>query len=150
MVEPTATPKTRVGPAIPVVAASAAQQGRGHLIFVYGTLRASFGNWKYFLEGNSDRHPDGITRPEYTMLNMGMYPGVVDGGSTAIVGEVYGVDDYVLSGLDRLEGHPNFYVRTPITLQDGREVQMYILNKQWQSGVDSRYAITSGDWKRRS
>lgn len=132
------------------VAADAASGVRKHLIFVYGTLRAGYGNFRYYLEGNADRLEDGLTLPEYTMLNMGMYPGVVEGGDTPIIGEVYSVEDFVLAQLDRLEGHPTFYRRTPIVLQDGRNVQMYVLDRTWQASADARHVIKSGDWKKRS
>jgi gamma-glutamylaminecyclotransferase len=131
------------------LAAAAAGVGEKHRVFVYGSLRQGFGNHKYYLQGRADFQGEGLTAPEYTLLNLGAFPGVVKAGNTAITGEVYGVSEGLLRELDRLEGHPNFYRRTPITLQDGREVEMYILGNHWNGSADARQIVLSGDWKKR-
>ena len=48
--------------------------------------------------------------------------------------------------LDRLEGHPRFYQRTPIVLADGTMVQAYLLTPE---KVARRPVIESGDWRTR-
>lgn len=77
------------------------------------------------------------------MHDLGAFPGIVP-GEAAIEGELYEVDAATLVRLDRLEGHPHFYRRTPIKLHDGSEVETYVLSL---AHVSSRPVIASGDWR---
>ena len=80
-----------------------------HCVFVYGTLRLGGANHAYLRMG---RFLGRFTTPaSYTMLNVGQYPGVVDGGRDAIHGEVYMVNPRILQRLDRLEDVPRSYHR---------------------------------------
>lgn len=117
-----------------------------HRIFVYGTLRKGEGN-NGLLKGSTYLGM-GVTLPEYEMYNLGHFPGVVDGGLTSIVGEVYEVDEETLRRLDRLESHPALYTRTPLTLAGdtaGMEVEMYVFNLPVKGCVK----IEGGDWVER-
>lgn len=119
------------------------------LAFVYGTLRKGYGNHPILEDslfvGNAK------SLPQYTMLHLGGFPGVVAGGTTSIVGELYDVDDETLANLDRLEGHPNFYKRASISVHDGCCVwnaETYLLPVEWLN--EYRQAIIkSGDWSKR-
>jgi gamma-glutamylcyclotransferase (GGCT)/AIG2-like uncharacterized protein YtfP len=55
------------------------------------------------------------------------------------------VDERTRDALDRLEGHPSFYVRTRIRLANGRIVETYLLDRAQVAG---RPRITTGDWRR--
>jgi gamma-glutamylcyclotransferase (GGCT)/AIG2-like uncharacterized protein YtfP len=91
---------------------------------------------------------EGVTLPEYTMFAAGV-PYVARGGTTAIKGEVYEVPEAgVLGPLDRLEGHPRHYVRTPIALADGREVEIYLMPEELAARAtrEGMPTIPSGDW----
>ena len=79
------------------------------LIFVYGSLLKGLGNHLVLKRARFVR--DAHTTPAFTLVNLGAYPGLLAGGTTAVRGEVYVVDDETLAALDRLEGHPNFYRR---------------------------------------
>lgn len=81
-------------------------------VFVYGSLK--LGNYNSDLLSDAIYVGDFKTSPEYFLLDLGRFPAVVPGGSTAVQGEVYMVDDYILSGLDELEGYPDFYNRIVI------------------------------------
>ena len=128
-----------------------------HRIFVYGSLRAGFGNHR--LLKDSRYIGEAVTAPQYTMLHLGGFPGVVADGQTSIVGEVYEVDHDTLRLLDRLEGHPNFYARTPIEVArvgntdidlgpEAIDAEVYLLPQQWVE--DGRNPIIAGgDWKNR-
>lgn len=116
-------------------------------IFVYGTLLSGFGN-NILLEGQNFLGP-ATTKPEFTFIDIGGFPGLMEGGKTAIKGEVYDVDDDCLVSLDRLEGcdpsNPNrgMYGQLQITLKDGREVITYRYNSR-----DRIYKeIESGDYR---
>ena len=110
-------------------------------VFVYGTLRAGEPN-HYLL----DRHAlvaRARTEAAFELVSLGAFPAMIAGGTTAVVGEVYVIDPVTLAALDRLEGHPRFYQRTAIRLEDGDEVLAYLLSPEQARG---RTRIPSGDW----
>ena len=112
-------------------------------IFVYGTLMTGFGNNRLLRSSKLLR--TATTRPEFTMLHLGGFPGIVRGGDTVIHGEVWEVDQSTLHDLDRLESHPNFYRREDITLSDVEDAQVYVLPQHWLS--QGNRIILSGDWR---
>ena len=83
------------------------------------------------------------TEPAFELVSLGAFPAMVAGGATAVVGEVYDVDAVTLAALDRLEGHPRFYERRTVRLEDGDEVAAYVLPIEQAHG---RPRIPSGDW----
>lgn len=116
-----------------------------HHLFVYGTLRRGCGNHRY-LE-RAIFVGEARTRRGFRLRDLGYYPGMVrDGGQGRVRGEVYAVDPTVLASVDRLEGHPTFYLRTGIVLDGGIEVETYLLRAEQ---VDGRTVIPGGDWSRR-
>ena len=109
---------------------------------MYGTLRT--GQPYHHLLGGSPLAFT-ATPPDYELLNLGRYPGLVTDGHTKVVGEVYEVDEQTLGVLDEYEDHPNEYIRREITLDDGTRAQAYIFQPK---GV--RYPIiASGNWLKR-
>jgi gamma-glutamylaminecyclotransferase len=112
-----------------------------HRVFVYGTLLAGEPNhrllWTASFEGPA-RTADG-----FALFDLGAFPGMVRAVTGVVHGEVYRVDDHTLAALDRLEVHPDFYVRTLIGLEDGREVWAYLLDAERVSG---RRRIAPGSW----
>lgn len=119
-------------------------------IFVYGTLLRGFGNWSWALKDQTFIKT-AETLPEYKMVSIGSFPGVCPNGTTAIVGEVFEVDDSRLRDIDSLEGYNaatptrGLYDRKLITLTDGTEALMYIFNSA-RNGM--KYPdIASGSWR---
>jgi gamma-glutamylcyclotransferase (GGCT)/AIG2-like uncharacterized protein YtfP len=78
------------------------------------------------------------------MVDLGYFPGVIQSPEsyTAIHGEVYEVTPDVLQELDFLEGHPDFYERRVVTLEDGTEAWVYLLPNEFLD----RPTVDSGDW----
>ena len=111
-------------------------------VFVYGTLRR--GQRNHALLGSGRLLGPFITRPLYTMLDLGAYPAVVPGGSTAVTGEVYAVDAQILASLDRLEGYPRLYTREILETPYGN-AWLYI----YLGSPAGRRSIGAGDWVRR-
>lgn len=109
-------------------------------VFVYGSLLKGLGNHP-LLERSRLVQAEARTPPAYTLHDLGGFPAMVAGGSTSVVGEVYEVDGATLERLDRLEGHPRFYMRTRIRLADGCRVSTYLLRQC------ERPVIPSGDWR---
>jgi gamma-glutamylaminecyclotransferase len=115
------------------------------LVFVYGTLLPGE-TWHAALTG-ARRVGPGRTLPTFELLDLGPFPGLVSGGATAVEGEVYALNAAHLDALDALKGHPEFYRRTAIELEDGREAFAYLLSPQRR--LPSMRAITGGNWKKR-
>ena len=112
------------------------------LLFAYGSLRSGFGN-HCVLGKDSDLLGLFKTEPVYEMLDLGAFPGVIEGGSTSITGEVWAVDDSTWNRVEVLEGYPNFYNRISFTTDYG-EATMYVLDK---NSFSSRgHFVKSGDW----
>ena len=109
-------------------------------IFVYGSLRQG-GALSWYLAG-SECLGEKETKKEHSLYSLGPFPAMTAEGDTAVIGEVYEVNKETLDMLDRAEGHPNFYVRTPIVLEDGTKVEAYLL-PGIPRGCEK---VESGDW----
>lgn len=85
------------------------------LLFVYGSLMRGL--------ANSDQMPVqarfirvAATVAEYSLLDMGPYPGAVGNGRKSLKGELYAVTRGGLSVVDAFEGVPSFYRRVRVQL----------------------------------
>jgi len=120
-------------------------------IFVYGTLLKGCSNHPYFLS-EAKKLGSHTTEPEFTMLHLGGFPGVVANGNTAIVGEVYEVTEQQLEGIDHLEGYnsenPQFglYNKKQINTPWG-PAWIYIYNAR--RDISDSQIIHSGSWNTR-
>ena len=115
---------------------------KGTVVFVYGTLLR--GEPNHPLLAGSEFLGPAVTVPEFTLVDLGAFPGLIAGGDTAVQGELFSVDKPTLAALDQLEGHPRFYRRSPITLSDGQKVLGYVLPVQYLTRGDR---IPGGDWR---
>jgi len=114
------------------------------LLFVYGTLLA--GERNHSLLAEAEPHGAACTAAAFDLVDYGGFPAIVPGGTTAIAGEVYAVDDPTLAAIDRLEDHPHLYRRTALCLADGRLVEAYLLDRDRAVGLPR---LPSGDWHER-
>ena len=112
-------------------------------IFVYGTLMRGEGNHR--LLAGAKRIGAARTAPQFLFVSLGGFPGLVRGGDLSVRGELYDVGVGTLHDLDRLEGHPHFYRRQPIALDDGARAIAYLLTA---GQVRGRERIASGDWRK--
>jgi gamma-glutamylcyclotransferase (GGCT)/AIG2-like uncharacterized protein YtfP len=55
---------------------------------------------------------------------------------------VYEVSKEKLDHLDRIEGHPYLYVRTPIVLEDNTEAEVYLFPQEPLNNE----VVEGGDW----
>jgi gamma-glutamylaminecyclotransferase len=120
-------------------------QGRpksGHRMFVYGTLLSGESNHRLLV--GARLIGESRTEPSFELRSLGAFPGLVPNGTCSVLGESYEVDDGTLAALDRLEGHPSFYTRTPVKLADGCVAETYLLRPDQVRG---RPAIMSGNWR---
>lgn len=112
-------------------------------VFVYGTLRV--GEPYHHLMSACEYLGQCSTAPQFALINLGRYPGIIREGSTSIVGDLYLVDAQTLQNLDEYEGYPTYYTRESIQLAGGNTAIAYIYIR---CTVDCPQ-IPSGDWKKR-
>jgi gamma-glutamylcyclotransferase (GGCT)/AIG2-like uncharacterized protein YtfP len=115
-----------------------------HLIFIYGSLRRGgagamsirFPNSKFIAEAKVSGR----------LYDLGAYPGLLlDESDLEVTGEVYEVDDELLSKLDEFEASSN-YVRKPVDISFGNQRKIgwtYEPNPEFHS---LSKLIPSGDW----
>ena len=113
-------------------------------VFVYGTLLAGERNHHHLARAHLVA--EARTQPAFTLYDFGPYPGMVATGNHAVIGEVYEVDEPMLAAMDRLEGHPSFYRRTTIQLEDGSAVEAYLLPPEQVSHLP---IIATASWRAR-
>lgn len=91
------------------------------LVFVYGTLKAGFGNHRC-LEG-SNFIGEGVTKANgYELHSLGHFPAMSKTGLDRVRGEVYSCDARSLARLDRLEGNGSLYLREKIKIEMSKTV----------------------------
>lgn len=114
-------------------------------VFVYGTLREGDvrnGVLKDMQElGQAEFIKNATTYGIYKMVDLGAFPGIIEGGTTSIVGEIWGIDKYTKSYLDLMEGVPLLYEDKPIQIENEEDVYAYFLVRH--KGYPE---IKSGDW----
>ena len=111
-------------------------------VFVYGTLLSGEPNHRLLVD--AALLGEARTEPAFELVSLGAFPAMVAGGRTAVCGEVYDVNADTLAALDRLEGHPRFYRRRRIRLEDGGVVLAYVFTSEQARGQP---AIASGNWR---
>jgi gamma-glutamylcyclotransferase (GGCT)/AIG2-like uncharacterized protein YtfP/organic hydroperoxide reductase OsmC/OhrA len=111
-----------------------------HLVFVYGTLLR--GEVNHHLLERADWVGEHRTEPRFSLVRLGPYPGLIAGGHTAVLGELYRVDQAGLGALDVLEEYPRLYDRRLIRTRFGR-AWTYL----YRGSVRDRPLIPSGDWR---
>lgn len=114
-------------------------------VFVYGTLRKGDIRNGVLQEmqdlGQAKFIKDTTTYGIYKMVDVGAFPGIIEGGTTSIVGEVWEIDKYTKQYLDLMEGVPLLYQDKPIKIEGEKGVYAYFLVRH--KGYPE---IKSGDW----
>ena len=102
-------------------------------IFVYGTLMTGECRHAHLAREGSRLLGTGRTLPRFALFQEpnADYPCMVevedDEEGVAVAGELWEVTDDTLAILDKVEGVPDWFVHRAITLEDGREVQAYLM-----------------------
>jgi len=81
------------------------------------------------------------TQPRFTMLDLGLYPGVIAVGQTAIRGEVYAATHQHIARLDLFEDHPHEYERVALSTEFGN-AWIYL----YRRADPALPVVHSGDW----
>lgn len=112
-----------------------------HRVFVYGSLRR--GALNHAVIAHCSLEGVARTPPQYRLVDLGDWPGMLSGGQCSVLGELYRVDDAMLAVLDDFEDHPTYYERTQITLADGSTAIAYLLQPHHAEGASE---VLEGDW----
>ena len=140
-----------------------------HNVAVYGSLLEGLGNHSLLKQFNAKLLGACHTKPEYTMISLGGFPGVIKNGQTSIHLEIYEVNDECLHSLDGLEGFQegrsnNFYNRETISSPYG-DTFIYFYNytprirevisdggNNFKELIEETLTniVQSGNWKERS
>ena len=100
----------------------------GPILFVYGSLMR--GQPAHGLVAAAPFLGPARTAPCFHLVDLGPYPGLVDGGTMAVEGELYAIPPRLLPHIDAFEGHPRHYRRRPIPLAGGRHAHAYVLTRR--------------------
>jgi gamma-glutamylcyclotransferase (GGCT)/AIG2-like uncharacterized protein YtfP len=127
---------------------------QSNYIFVYGTLRHGNTNNNLLITNRATYIGEFKTANKYTMYATKSYPYILpDSSGTNIIGEVYYINDKLLTQLDRLEGHPQQYTRITTYVYNATNtlnVYVYVcINPSLQCEIMNSprfFKITSGDW----
>lgn len=107
-------------------------------VVVYGSLKKGFHN-SSLLEDCTCLSNEVTFQGD--MFSLGAFPFCTKGGNNTIYGEMYEVDDSVMSNLDKLEGHPEFYRREVVETSEGPAWVYFIYSSEYD-GVP----VPSGRW----
>lgn len=112
-------------------------------LFIYGTLKRGCKN--NLVMGTDEAHAkfirEYVTKPQFTLLHLGGFPGLIHQGNQMVTGEIWEVSDQLLKRLDIFEGHPNLFKRTDLEAEH-EPIWYYAWN-----GSTSRDQIRGGVWK---
>ena len=112
-----------------------------HLL-VYGTLLRGEPNHRRMAGARFVR--EARTDARLTLVDLGFFPALREGGTTSVIGELYEVTPEHLGALDRFEGVPRLYERVSIRLANGETTEAYV---QRGASHRTRDIIASGDWR---
>ncbi len=123
---------------------AAGRSGR-HVLFVYGSLLSGEAN--HGMLAGAQFLGEATTAPAFELVDLGAYPALVRGGTTAVTGELYAVTTPLLARLDEFEGHPDLYQREAVQLEGGRKAQAYFMDPVRARSLSR---IASGRWRDRA
>ena len=115
------------------------------LIFVYGRMRRGEENHRFLIEAHFVGETETATC--FDLVDLGGLPGLIEGGTSSVQGELYLVKPSLLSMIDELEDHPETFRRTRIELADGSFADGYVMPRS-QANCFPRF--TDGRWRKRA
>lgn len=114
------------------------------LLFVYGLELQ--GEREHDLLAGSELVGVVRTLPRYTLVDLGVYPSLLDGGTVAVTGELYRVDKQVRFTLDVKKECPVLFYRSQVELEGGVVAETYFMREEQVRG---KRRLRHGSWKER-
>lgn len=138
-----------------------------HKLFFYGTLMSGFWNHSRMFAGveitnfgaarTCDKFSVLVGKPAGTIPMLSRTKADGTPPDSDVIGEVFEIDTETLRRVDRLEGHPNTYERTPIRVEinvddvDQKpayiEVECYLVKNTQHYGGDQLRTLDNGDYR---
>ena len=106
-------------------------------VFVYGTLKKGFGNNSLMESAEAKFICETTTKKEYYLVSYGIpyvvketkeYPRSIRKMKGKIKGELYEIPEKNIGIIDDLEGHPNWYRRELVELENGEKAYLYFMD----------------------
>lgn len=113
-------------------------------IFVYGSLKRGYFNNSLL------RHAKFVsevkTSKGFTLIDLGCFPAMIKIKTESyVLGELWLVSKDILYRLDDLEGHPYFYRRQSIQLEDDTKAYAYVIETGFRSL--KKYPVIGPVWE---
>ncbi len=124
--------------------ASAAAMDDEIRLFVYGSLLG--GERDHALLASAEPLGKARTEAAYTLIDLGVYAALVEGGKVAIAGELYRIDRKLRFALDVKRECPILFQRIKIRLEDGTQAEAYAMREEQVRG---KRRLSHGDFRRR-
>lgn len=93
-------------------------------LIVYGTLKRGYGNNRLLAEAKFEKE---VLVPGYKLVGGTGIPFAIPDAESVTRGEMFEVTLAQQQRTDALEGHPRWYVRTPVVTADGEAAEMYVI-----------------------
>lgn len=113
-------------------------------LFVYGSLLQ--GERDHGLLGAAVFLGTARTAPAYSLVEIGPYAALVQGGTVSVVGELYRIDRKKRFELDVKKQCPALFQRIRVTLEDGTSAEAYSMS---EGQVRGKRRIKHGSWRDR-
>ena len=113
-------------------------------LFVYGLLLQ--GEREHALLEDAPLLGEVLTAPEHTLVDLDVYPVLLQGGHVAVQGELYGVSRHLRFKLDVHHQCPVLFRRITVKLADGSEAETYVMD---DDKVRGKRRLKNGSWRGR-
>ena len=113
-------------------------------LFDYGSLMS--GERDHALLASAKLLGPARTRPEFHLVDLGVYAALVPGGDVSVVGELYLVDRKACFAIDVHKQCSVLYERIIIQLDDGSSAHAYVMPEE---RVRGKRRLKGGSWRDR-
>jgi gamma-glutamylcyclotransferase (GGCT)/AIG2-like uncharacterized protein YtfP len=86
------------------------------------------------------------TEPRYTLVDIDIYAVLIEGGTTAVQGELYLIDPMKLARVDILRQVPHLFQRHGVTLENEAPAEAHFMTMEQVRG---KRRLGHGDWRAR-